>query len=248
MKAFAGLVLLWILVSDAGAGEITAEQAAELQKLRDSLWDQGFTEEEIRKELETQHARMRAAAPAPSPKEPATSSKPETGSALERILEAFRFLGETGIQPEEEMVLRAEEFRSRWGKSPDFIRLKMERDARKGLLWRAKEWWRDNLVRSGKSEKEAVAWINAREPSLVKSTLGAFALGLNRDELVRALKEKNPEVPSEMIHLLTIFGPDPEPQAATPAPEPAAPALSDEEIDQIVDEMMKELEQAPPRN
>lgn len=240
MKAAAILFLFLAFASPSRAAEITAEQEAELTKLRDSLWDQGLTEAEIRKELDTQRARMQG------PSTPTAAAK-EAPSPLEKLKASCQRLQEKGIIPAEragECASRLKELESAWPKMPLFERMKRMREARYRFRLFVKEWWRGELVRSGMPLQEANKLIVSREAEAWRMLPDLLREGLSEEELARELKRRLPDVPAEFFDLADT---EPEAEPASAAEPEPAPALSDDEIDQIVDEMMKELEQAPLR-
>ena len=250
----------WILgavlalgASGVGAEALTSDQQASLDRLRQELWDQGYSDPEIQAELDRKRTEFAAAKPVPAvPTPPAPDAQvrapvPAEDAALARLLGQIRELLDARIMTPDKVEEAQGKARTAWQVAAPADRSILLKDVRRKLKFAVVEAWRKELVKARtdkglpffKAQRDAMDALALKRRQLDDAQAALRKQGVRGDALVEKLKARFPEVPSVFFE---AEGEEPPP---LPPEEDVAGSFSDDEIDEIVDTMLEELDQAP---
>lgn len=256
MTRYGAWVLGALLVSGTSglrAETLTSDQQASLDRLRQDLWDQGYSDSEIQAEIDRKRAGFTGAKPSPAaPAPPAPDAQgqapappPSEDALLSRLLGQIRELvGARVLTPEKAEEAQAKA-RAAWQEAGPPGRAALLKNVR-GMLTRAVvEAWRKELVKAGtdkglpnfRAQPDATDALIRKRRKLDDARADLRKQGDQGEALVEKLKARFPEVPSVYFEAEDEEQPPPPPKETA-----AAPAFSDDEIDEIVDTMLEELD------
>ncbi len=217
------------------AESLTPDQQASLERLKQELWDQGYSDSEIQVEVDLKRAEFAGTRRAPPLAEEA--SLPRLLGQIQELVDAKVLTPERGAEAQAKA-------RDSWQDAAPEERATLLKDIRKTLKWVVEGAWRKELVKAGmdkglpfpKAQRDATDALIQKRQQLEDAQATFRKQGLQGDALVAQLKIRFPEVPS-VYYDVEYEGP--------PPPQTAAPAFSDDEIDEIVDTMLEDLDEAP---
>ena len=245
--------VLAVGTSTLSAETLTSEQQASLDRLKQELWDQGYSDSEIQVEVDRKRAEFTGSKPAPiparvEPVKPFPAQPSAEDPALSRLLGEIRELVDARVMAPEKSEEVQAKATSSWKDAAPAERATLLKNMRRTLKWAVVEAWRKELIKAGtdkgmpflKARLAAADTLNQKGRQLSEAQAYLRKQGFLGEALLEKLKAKFPAVPS------VFFEAEDDEQSPPPPKEtPVTPAFSDDEIDEIVDTMLEELDQVP---
>ncbi len=225
------------------AKPLTLAQQAALKKLQKDLWDQGYSDAEIKSALEEKTVEFQGhPRPVPSGKE-----DPRAG----RFLRYLQDLEKREILSEDEAARMRRGMMDgleRLDEAPAEERARILERRRREMKGMATERWREKLIRDRvkkgerSPEREIKQFLEQKREECLKAFRDLSGQKLDGEQRMAKLRERFPEVPEILLDLS-----EEEARASQPSgsdgekPSEEQDGFSDDEVDEIVEQLMQEF-------